>query len=70
MSSLFMTSRIRRDGRASGLPRLMNFDHALEDDLVGHLAADRPELDVGAAEIFLELALGLELDVPDEVVPW
>ncbi len=44
-------------------------DHALEDDLVGHLAADRPQLDVGAAEIALELALGLDLDVPDEIRP-
>ncbi len=58
---------------AGGLPlgpaAVEELDQALEDDLISHLAADRPELDVGASEIGRELFLALELDVADEIGP-
>ncbi len=54
-------------GLSLGAGAVDEFDHAFEDDLVGHLAADRAELDVRAAEIVAQLLPGLGLDVPDEI---
>ena len=64
-----MTRRIRREGVPLRPLPVDELDHALENDLVGHLAADRPELDVAAVEVFAQLLLGLDLDVPDEIDP-
>jgi len=55
------------EGNARGPFPVDELDDALEDDLVGHLPADRPKLDVLAPEEGREFLPGLDLDVADEI---
>jgi hypothetical protein len=54
-------------GQLRAFAAVDELDHRLENDIVGHLAADGAQFDVGAVEISLHFFADVFFDIPDEI---